>query len=189
MLKKKLTSFTGHVKVEHSAADWVLLQRSILERGHQLEWMNTTICLFSLAQQNTTLWMWNSMCVKSSPHAKKTNKGSSYGVATYQLIWTHRLSDRTRSLNPRNNSTARAVSAVFLYILPIKRCALRNTSGSRPRPRAITLSTRRLSSLQCWKKDVWISLNGNKAPDGHFYGTGGQNTGCLKPTLTVLFES
>lgn len=52
------------------------------------------------------------------------------------------------------------------YILPISRCALRNTPGSRPRLWAITLSTRRLSSLHRRKKDVWISW---KSDDGHFY--------------------
>ncbi|KAF3855190.1 hypothetical protein F7725_023245 [Dissostichus mawsoni] len=41
----------------------------------------------------------------------------------------------------------------------MNRCALRNTSGSRPRLKAITFSTRRLSSLQCWKKDVEISTS------------------------------
>lgn len=58
-----------------------------------------------------------------------------------------------------------AETAAFVIILPINLCALRNTSGSRFRLRATTFSTRRLSSLQSWKKDVWIS---SKCFDGHF---------------------
>lgn len=56
-----------------------------------------------------------------------------------------------------------------LYTLPIRRWAPRNTSGSRPRLRVITFSTRRLSSLQRRKKDVWISWKPDRAADeGHF---------------------
>lgn len=56
-----------------------------------------------------------------------------------------------------------------LHVHPIKLWAFTNFLGSRYRLWAITISTRRLSSLQWRKKDVWISWNSSTASDGQSY--------------------